>query len=100
MSIIDTAEEYLLANLSVIPVSKDKRATIKWEQYQRIPIEINECSRIFSNAYGIAIISGAVSGGLEVLDFDSHGNDINAIYNQFIANDTVRFLLSMYHPAI
>ncbi|MEI7501553.1 MAG: DUF5906 domain-containing protein, partial [Bacteroidota bacterium] len=100
MAMKDIAEDYLLANLSVIPVSKDKRATFKWETFQRIPLEVTECDRVFSDAWGLAIISGAVSGGFEVIDFDAHNKDIDSIFNQFIADEGVAFILSRYNPPI
>ncbi len=100
MAMKDIAEDYLLANLSVIPVSKDKRATFKWEIFQRIPLEITECDRVFSDAWGLAIISGAVSGGFEVMDFDAHKKDIDSIFNQFIADDGVAYILSTCNPPI
>ena len=100
MAMKDIAEEYLLANLSVIPVSKDKRATFKWETFQRIPLEITECDRVFSDAWGLAIISGAVSGGFEVIDFDAHNKDIDSIFNQFMSDEGVAFIMSRNKPPI
>jgi|GEM_PF-157927 len=100
MAMKDIAEDYLLANLSVIPVSKDKRATFKWESFQRIPLEVTECDRVFSDAWGLAIISGAVSGGFEVIDFDAHNKDIDSIFNQFISDEGVAFIMSMCNPPI
>jgi hypothetical protein len=96
-SIESIAEDYLLAGLSVIPVDKDKRATCKWETFQKIPLALCECNRVFSSAWGLAVISGAVSGGLEVIDFDAHNNDINTIYNQFGSDDAVKYILGKYN---
>ena len=100
MAMKDIAEDYLLANLSVIPVSKDKRATFKWETFQRIPLEVTECDRVFAEAWGLAIISGAVSGGFEVIDFDAHNKDIDSIFNQFMSDEGVAFIMSRNKPPI
>ena len=100
MVIESIAEDYLLAGLSVIPVGNDKRATLKWETFQRIPLEVTQCDRVFSNAWGLAIISGAVSGGFEVIDFDAHNNDIDSIFNQFISDEGVAFIISRSNAPI
>jgi len=94
------AEEYLFAGLSVIPVGSDKRATLKWEKYQKVLPDFEDCDRLFSNAWGLAVISGSVSGGLEVMDFDAHEKDIDAIYNRFISDEGVRCIMSRYDPPI
>ena len=94
------AEDYLLTGLSVIPVNSDKRATLKWEKFQRSLLDFEDCDKLFSNAWGFAVISGAVSGGLEVMDFDAHDNNIEAIYNKFIADEGVAHILSRYNPPI
>ena len=96
----EIAEEYLLAGLSVIPVNSDKRATIKWERYQKALPDFEDCDELFLQAWGLALISGSVSGGLEVMDFDSHENDIDAIYNRFISDEGVKCILARYNPPI
>ena len=54
--------------LSVIPMSADKRPTIKWKEYQdRRPTFTEICSWKWDN---IAIVTGAVSG-LAVIDCDT-----------------------------
>ncbi len=99
-SIREIAEEYLLAGLSVIPVNADKRATLKWERYQKALPDFEDCDQLFLQAWGLALISGSVSGGLEVMDFDSHENDIETIFKQFTADEGVKSLLSRYNPPI
>jgi replicative DNA helicase len=66
--------EYLEAGLSVIPTKEDKLPAIAWKKYQTETIKIEEIDRLF-NSPGIAIICGAVSGNLEVIDVDvKHDN--------------------------
>ena len=76
ITMIDTAPKYIKAGLSVIPVRKDKKPVLpKWAQYQTRRASEAEIKKMFSGAgvFGIGIICGSISGGLEVLDFDSGG---------------------------
>ena len=73
-SVLETACGYVDAGLSVIPVRADgskRPALASWKQYQSRRPTPEELQRWFvGSEYGIAVICGAVSGGLEVLDFD------------------------------
>jgi hypothetical protein len=67
------AHELLNARLSIIPIRPDgtKSPTVKWEQYQRERAQPWEVQRWFASIHsGIGIIGGAISGDLEILDFD------------------------------
>ena len=70
------AKQCLSNKLSVIPASAHKRpATLsrEWKQYQQhLPI-VDEVDEWFdqNKPYGLGIVCGAVSGGLEVLDLDA-----------------------------
>lgn len=66
------ALEYLSAGIAVVPLRLDgsKGCLVRWKQYQERPPTADEVSRWFSRAAGIGIITGRVSFGLEVLDFD------------------------------
>jgi len=72
-SIRDYAYRYVDAGLSVIPLRLDgsKKTTLEsWKPYsQRLPTaaEVNEW---FKRPAGIGLITGSVSGGIEVIDFD------------------------------
>ena len=64
------------AGLSVIPVNDKKQPTVpKWKPYQSQRAAVNVIDKIFTGAgvFGIAVIGGEISGGLEVLDFDAGG---------------------------
>lgn len=70
MNLTDKAKEYLRSGLSVIPVGKDKRPALStWDPYKIKRMTEEEAQRVF-NSWGIAIICGAVSGNLEVIDID------------------------------
>jgi hypothetical protein len=64
----------LALNIAPLPIRTDgsKAPAVKWEAYQdRLPTEA-ECRRWWGgdNPPGVALICGAVSGCLEVIDFD------------------------------
>ena len=73
-SILETAELYVKSGLSVISVKADgsKSPTGSWKERQENRPTEDELTRDFGNGkqVGIAIVTGNVSGGLEVLDFD------------------------------
>jgi putative DNA primase/helicase len=64
--------EYLESGLSVIPVRADasKAPGVAWTEYQTRRATPEECRQWESRFEGIAVIGGAVSGGLEVVDID------------------------------
>mgnify|MGYP000361038479 CR=1 FL=1 len=70
---IEDALKYLNAGLSVLPANPQlKYAALKqWKAYQyRLPTE-TEVRAWFSNGHtGLCIVAGAVSGNLEMIDFD------------------------------
>lgn len=73
---IDTAKAYLSANLSCLPAARDrKHPTVgSWKAWsERLPTTV-EVEAWFSNRHdGICVVTGAVSGNLECLDFDNKG---------------------------
>jgi len=65
--------EYRDAGLSVIPLRLDgsKAPTLKsWQPYQQKLATDEELDQWFANEAGIGMVGGAVSGGLEIVDFD------------------------------
>ena len=73
---VATAMAYLAAGLSCLPATKTRKhpAIGSWKNWQtRLPTEV-EVRAWFSNAHdAICVVSGAVSGNLECLDFDNGG---------------------------
>ncbi len=73
-AILRTALEARRTGISVVPVLPDgrKRPAVRWRVYQRGLATPREIARWFGNEErGLALITGAISGGLEALDFDS-----------------------------
>lgn len=69
----DAALNYCSEGLATLPVKNDKRPSIKsWAQYQQTKATGAEIRQWFSKSEstGVAIIAGAVSGNIEVLDVD------------------------------
>ena len=67
------ALEYLAANLSVIPILNDgsKSPPIAWDQFKERRPTVQEVTNWFTNrSWGVAIIGGAVSGNLGVIDIE------------------------------
>lgn len=72
MNLLESALLYAKNGLSVTATDESKTSIYAWKKYQeKIPTE-QQISEMFSNprAKGIAIICGAVSGNLEVIDID------------------------------
>ncbi len=73
---VATAMAYLAAGLSCLPAAKAKKrpAIGGWKTWQsRLPTKV-EVKAWFSNTHdAICVVSGKVSGNLECMDFDQHG---------------------------
>jgi hypothetical protein len=65
--------KYLDFGVNVIAVNDKKQAIFPWKEYQSKAISKPELEKQLSDprAKGIAVICGAVSGGLEVIDIDT-----------------------------
>lgn len=70
--LITAARNYIDKGINVIATDQNKRSIFTWKQYQSQTIKDDELFQQFmhSKAQGIAIICGAVSGNLEVIDVD------------------------------
>ena len=73
---VATAMAYLAAGLSCLPATKARKhpAIGSWKNWQsRLPTKV-EVKAWFSNPHdAICVVSGKVSGNLECMDFDQHG---------------------------
>jgi len=69
-----TTLTYLAAGLAVLPAKRDEKrpAVSTWKQYQqRLPTQ-HEVSAWFANNHdALCILTGTVSGNLEIIDFDN-----------------------------
>lgn len=71
-AMIDQALALAAAGVSSVPVALDgtKRPLVSWTVYQeRIPAP-DEIRRLYRGRCGLAVVGGAVSGNLEILDVD------------------------------
>lgn len=72
MNLLESAKSYAKSGLSVISTNDIKKAVMAWKPYQsNIPTD-QQLEAMFTNpaTKGLAIICGAVSGNLEVIDID------------------------------
>lgn len=70
------ALRYLSAGLSIIPIKPDgskSPALTSWKQYQEEKVNIEVLEKWFEKNNGIALVCGAISENLEVIDFDKPG---------------------------
>jgi hypothetical protein len=86
--ILDAAREALLAGLSVVPPAEDatKRPMGGWKRYQHqrpTPEDLQQWYGGPSPRRGIGLVCGAVSGGLELLEFENA-----KAYAEFVAAAT------------
>src|SRR4051812_15174628 len=71
-SLLSAAKGFIKKRISVIATDENKRAIVSWKPYQEKIPTAGELDDQFamSKARGLAIICGAVSGNLEVIDVD------------------------------
>ncbi len=75
-TLLEAARAYVGAGLSVIPIRADGSkgpACSAWKPYQERRPTAEELPELFAGDVGIGILGGAVSGNVEILDFDKAG---------------------------
>jgi hypothetical protein len=85
---IDTATAYLRAGLCVLPaILAEKRPALSgWKQYQRrLPTE-RQVTTWFAENQPVCVLAGAVSGHLEMIDFD-HGGELFDRWRELVATE-------------
>jgi len=81
----DKAKEYLKAQLSVIPTKEDKLPALPtWKPYQSQRLKEEEVEALFSgaNVKSLAIICGAISKNLEVIDVDTKHDTTGSLWDE------------------
>ncbi|OQX04828.1 MAG: hypothetical protein BWK76_28215 [Desulfobulbaceae bacterium A2] len=69
--ILDAALQLLAGGFSVLPCGADKRPVVpSWKAWQTAPMSTGDAHLHFRSGAWLAVICGAVSGGLEDLDID------------------------------
>lgn len=80
--LLDTARQLHAAGLCVLPAAADgsKRPAISWKTYQHTPPPLDQIVEWFSGAgaQGLGVVCGAVSGNLEMLEFEGRAFDLLA----------------------
>ena len=72
--------------LSIISINKENKQPFKlWSEYQKHENSIENWYEDFMNGEYIGIITGKVSGNLEVLDFDLKNDPQKTIYAEFVS---------------
>ena len=69
-----TASAYIRSGLSAIPTARDKRPSCPWKTFTERTMSDREIAVNFARAAGIGVVTGKVSGNLELLDFDDGGS--------------------------
>jgi hypothetical protein len=83
-SILQAAIDYRKAGLSTIPtLPETKQPTVPWKDFQdRKPTE-DELCEMFKKAKALGIVTGKVSGNMEILDFDNKA-ELFAVFAEIV----------------
>lgn len=84
--LITTAIEYIKKGICVIPTNKDKICAIdSWKVYQERLITEKEIKEAFKLPYAtcLAVVCGAISGNLEVIDIDVKYDDTGELFDRY-----------------
>lgn len=86
MTIASVASMWRAAGVSVVPILAKNRPAVRWREFQARCPTLDEVTDWWGNGhpYGLAIICGAVSGGLEMCELEARALDSDALTN--IAN--------------
>lgn len=81
----NTVLSYLKAGLCIIPIiPNQKTSVVKWKEYQNRLPQLDEILNWFEKQkYSPAVVGGKISGGLVIIDFDSHGIEINEVFEKY-----------------
>lgn len=86
---LDTATAYLRAGLCVLPAIREEKrpALAGWKQYQRrLPTE-RQLRAWFAEDVPVCVLAGAVSGSLEMIDFD-HEGELFERWRELVASES------------
>jgi hypothetical protein len=97
--VLTVAKSYIEAGLSIIPIAPDgsKRPAIDaWKRFQKAPPAENQVLVWWGDgSRGIGIVGGAVSGGLEQLDFDLDAATIYPAWCQLVQAEAPGLVASL-----
>lgn len=101
--LLNFAEKYASAGLSVIPVFlKNKKPKTLPPDYTWIgqqdkiftPEELKLNFGTLNGTHGIAVVAGRVSGSLEIIDFDNHFGDAADVFREFISIPEIKTIIT------
>lgn len=83
---LQIAINYLRAGLSVLPINPStKRPKLStWTRLQTERLSEEDAERAFYDNPWIGVIGGAISGNLEIIDFDNHGTMMQEWFAEFM----------------
>lgn len=89
MNLTSIAQSYLQSGLSVLPANPgEKRPSLAhWKKFQSQLPKTEQVDDWFQGASGLCIVTGQVSGNLEMLDFDGEGELFPAWYQAVDSQD-------------
>jgi len=83
VTIADVARMWQANGVSIVPIQPNgtKRAAVEWGPYQAQAPTLDQVNQWWSNgqSYGLALICGAVSGNLEMLELEGRATNGNAL---------------------
>jgi len=92
---IKTFYKYRDAGFSCLPTTNEKTPAIpkgtSWKGGQGWTYE-----KEYSKCYGIGLITGAASGGLECIDFDNHFGDAKDVLSEFFKMEGVKDIIQKH----
>lgn len=86
MKLLDQAKKYAKNGYSIIPTDAHKRPVGLWKEYQANIASEQKLDGMFANSRvkGLAVICGAVSGNLEVIDIDCKYDLTGNLFQDYI----------------
>jgi hypothetical protein len=86
-NLLEAGSLMLKQGLSVLPTGLDKKSTITWKPLQSKALTTEELETALANpsAEAIGIVTGSVSGNLEVIDIDSKYDITGQLENDLLA---------------
>lgn len=91
MRLPEVASTWQSMGVSVVPVAANKKAAIRWKEFTIRHPSLDELHEWWGNGHpwGIAIICGAVSGGLEMTEIEGRANTSGDLTNIANAADSL-----------
>jgi putative DNA primase/helicase len=95
-TLLQSAVQYYGWGYSVLPVDDQKKSLLYWKKYQQQRMSLAEIQRWFQDprCSGIAVLTGPISGNLEMIDIDSKNDPSGQLIHFF--GDQLR----LHHPHI